>query len=341
MPWSAERPRVAPRGWWIAGLALLLASCGDGADRPGKHAAVKRPRGPASDLPVKIGKPYQVAGQWYWPADKRDYDEVGLASWYGPQFHAAATANGEFYDMNWVTAAHKTLPLPSYAEVTAIDSGKRVVVRVNDRGPFVADRIIDLSRGAARLLGMENQGVIKVRVRRIDPSESEKRALRSGKAADPLPALSGSQLAVLRDRYAGRTLVMARAAPAPAPTLPPPLSTVAPVATPVQSAMSTVMPATMPTTAAPAPVVPTPVVPAPVVPISGGYLIQVAALADADRADALLVELRRMGPSEMMLSGPLWRVRMGPFGDAAAADAMLLRLRAAGYRDAHIVRALR
>ena len=98
-----------------------------------------------------------------------DYDEKGLASWYGEQFHNRNTANGEVFDMDRITAAHKTLPLPSIVEVTDLDTGKKLKVRVNDRGPFVSGRIIDLSKGAAKKLGIYQRGVARVRVRYIGP----------------------------------------------------------------------------------------------------------------------------------------------------------------------------
>ncbi|RYD88224.1 MAG: septal ring lytic transglycosylase RlpA family protein, partial [Sphingomonadales bacterium] len=118
-------------------LTLLLAGCGiprpeQPGSAPGRPAP--KPRGPAADTPVKIGKPYQVAGIWYYPSDDGGYDEVGLASWYGAQFHGGQTANGEVFDMDRVGAAHKTLPLPCYVEVTALDTGRTILVRINDRG---------------------------------------------------------------------------------------------------------------------------------------------------------------------------------------------------------------
>jgi rare lipoprotein A len=118
----------------------------------------------------KVGNPYQVDGRWYVPAEQPDYDEVGTASWYGDAFHAKATANGELFDMTAMTAAHKTLPLPSIVEVTHLGNGRRIRVRVNDRGPFVDGRIIDLSRAAARELGFAGQGLARVRVRYIGPA---------------------------------------------------------------------------------------------------------------------------------------------------------------------------
>ena len=112
----------------------------------------------------KVGKPYKVLGSWYTPEEDFDYNEVGIASWYGSDFHAKYTANGEVYNMNTLTAAHKTLPLPCIVRVTNLQNGRSLILRVNDRGPFVKDRIIDISKRGAQLLGFQNQGTAKVRV---------------------------------------------------------------------------------------------------------------------------------------------------------------------------------
>lgn len=112
----------------------------------------------------KVGRPYQIGGRWYTPAINPNYDEVGIASWYGPGFDGRPTANGETFDEDTISAAHTTLPLPSYVEVTNLDNGKQLYVRVNDRGPFADDRIIDLSKRAAELLGSKSTGLARVRV---------------------------------------------------------------------------------------------------------------------------------------------------------------------------------
>ena len=127
---------------------------------------------PSPDGSYKIGDPYEVSGIWYYPKENPDYSETGIASWYGKPFHGRATANGETYDMNSVTAAHKTLPLPTYARVTNLENGRALVVRINDRGPFIHGRIIDLSRRSAQLLGFEKEGTARVRVEAV-PSPEE------------------------------------------------------------------------------------------------------------------------------------------------------------------------
>ena len=113
----------------------------------------------------KIGKPYQISGKWYYPHHNPDYDEVGIASWYGPGFHGKQTANGEIYDQNALTAAHPTLPMPVLVRVTNLENGRSMILRVNDRGPFVDGRIIDVSRHAAERLGFRRAGIAWVRVK--------------------------------------------------------------------------------------------------------------------------------------------------------------------------------
>lgn len=116
---------------------------------------------------AKIGKPYKVAGLWYVPKHQPDYDETGIASWYGPKFHGKSTANGEIYNQTRLTAAHPTLPMPSLVEVTNLANGRTIMVRVNDRGPYKRGRILDLSAKAAKLLGYQGNGTAEVRVRYV------------------------------------------------------------------------------------------------------------------------------------------------------------------------------
>lgn len=125
---------------------------------------VSRGRIPTGGGYEMVGSPYVVAGELYVPRENPNYSEVGVASWYGANFHGRLTANGEVYDMNRLTAAHTTLPLPSYVRVTNLDNGASIVVRVNDRGPFHDDRIIDLSARAAEMLDMTAAGTAPVRV---------------------------------------------------------------------------------------------------------------------------------------------------------------------------------
>ncbi len=129
---------------------------------PMAEATPQRPAGI-----YKVGAPYQANGKWYVPAEQPDYVEEGLASWYGDEFQGRQTANGEVFDVSMATAAHPTLPMPSMVEVTNLDTGKTVTVRVNDRGPFVEGRILDLSKAAAHQLGIYSKGTANVRVRYV------------------------------------------------------------------------------------------------------------------------------------------------------------------------------
>ena len=162
----------------VAAVALLAGCAGHApppraAAAPAHHSAASAA---AADR-VKIGQPYFVMGHWYTPADDRTYDVTGIASWYGPGFHALSTASGERYDQDAISAAHKTLPLPCFLEVTNLDNGRVLTVRVNDRGPFVDGRIIDLSRRSAQLLGVDRPGTARVRVHRVFPDAVQVAAL--------------------------------------------------------------------------------------------------------------------------------------------------------------------
>ncbi|HYG27867.1 MAG TPA: septal ring lytic transglycosylase RlpA family protein [Caulobacteraceae bacterium] len=145
-------------------LAAVLA-CGALA------ACASTPPEPPPQTVSGTMKPYTIRGKTYTPRHDPDYDEVGLASWYGGKHHGRMTADGEIFDQNAPSAAHKTLPLPSVVEVKNLENGRKIKVRVNDRGPFAEGRIIDLSKEAARQLGMLEQGLAKVRVRYVGPAE--------------------------------------------------------------------------------------------------------------------------------------------------------------------------
>ena len=157
----------------LLALALLpLGACSQGGPAPDAQLGVKASQRVASGRSVpkgggiyKVGKPYQIAGRWYVPRESEHYDHSGIASWYGAAFHGRRTANGEIYDMNALTAGHPTLPMPSYAYVTNLDNGRTILVRINDRGPYVNDRLIDLSRRSATELGYTRHGLARVRVR--------------------------------------------------------------------------------------------------------------------------------------------------------------------------------
>ncbi|GGO99047.1 septal ring lytic transglycosylase RlpA family protein [Stakelama pacifica] len=172
-----------------AAAGLALSACSGGNYRP------------VADYPVKIGNPYRVAGETYVPKIDPDYDVLGYASWYGNE-SGDRTANGEKFRPDWITAANKTLPLPTYVEVTALDTGKTILVRINDRGPFRPGRVIDLSRGAAEALSIRQQGYARVRVKRVEPPEKDRERLRKGKEARERPRESDCALQSLRAQFA-------------------------------------------------------------------------------------------------------------------------------------------
>lgn len=152
--------------WGVLGGCLLLAACSSVPETPeicpiGQTCAPKK----------ATSRPYQIKGVWYYPQPHYEYEETGIASYYGggDVFHGRPTATGERFDKNEVSAAHKTLPLPCIAEVTNLENGRQIQLKVNDRGPFVEGRIIDVSRRTAQLLGFENKGTAKVRVRTLVP----------------------------------------------------------------------------------------------------------------------------------------------------------------------------
>jgi rare lipoprotein A len=173
--------RIARNLGLLALAAASLAACATPKYDVGRPMAAAGPtRGAAPRVGSTVGrdgkalrgteKPYQINGVWYYPGVDKDYNVTGIGSWYGEQFHNRRTANGEVFDMDIPSAAHKTLPLPCLVEVTNLDNGKKMIVRVNDRGPFVGDRVIDLSKAAAQQLGYYRQGVARVRVKYVGPA---------------------------------------------------------------------------------------------------------------------------------------------------------------------------
>lgn len=138
-------------------VLLLLTACS------GNHPGSILKKGQYQGV-YKVGNPYKIDGKWYYPEENTDYDEIGVSSWYGPNFHGKVTANGDIFNQYALTAAHRTLPMPSYVKVTNLENDKTLVLLVNDRGPYADNRILDVSKKAARLLGFKEQGLAKVRV---------------------------------------------------------------------------------------------------------------------------------------------------------------------------------
>lgn len=278
----------------IAALTALtlLAGCGGGS---GERLAVAAPvtTGPGADYPMTLGEPFTVDGVVWKPADVMNYDAVGYA--------AIDPAGGTA-----ITAAHKTLPLPSYVEVTSLATGKTILARVERRGPMTNSRLVALSPGAMAQLGIAG-GDGAVRVRRVNPPEPERSALRSGLRAPDRMETPKSLLAVLTRKLDAQNGVVA-------PSI---------AAAPVAVAVASAKPAPKPV-ARPSPV-----------PVTGGSVVQVAAFSARPRADAVAGKLGGV----VSPAGQLWRVRLGPFSSPAEASAALAKAKGAGYSDARILRA--
>jgi len=308
---------------------ILLGACGGGVIQSAPALAAGAP-GPAGDYPVVVGPAYVVDGTTYTPVDTMNFDTVGRAE--------VGREGG-----NTVTAAHHTLPLPSYVEVTALDTGRTILVRVERRGPMQSKASIELSPGAAAQLGLIGQTQTAVRVRRVNPIEPERALLRAGQPAPPRMDTPKSLLTVLYRKLDAQEGVTR---PAPDVTPPPPSAPVpapTPASTPKpEKGRKTTLTAPAPKPApvpkpAPTPVpAPKPVpAPAPVPAAHGKFVVQVGAFSNQANAKAAAA---KTGGSATT-AGKLWRVRMGPFESEADAKAALAKARAAGYSDARIQRA--
>ena len=332
--------RFSSAGRWasalLLGLSLGLAGCAETellvhtAKTAKSHQTDTGSKGR-----YKVGSAYQIKGVWYYPKEEWDYAETGIASWYGPGFHGKSTANGEVFDENALTAAHRTLPMPSIVRVTNLDNGRSIVVRVNDRGPFAHGRIIDMSRRSAQLLGFMKKGTAKVRVELLEPESLRERAAARGEDYVPAPdptlpsapppsaAPSGSvQVAVLNAPSGART---SRATPG-VTSVPPPAATASiPASRVPQSAASTVRPLVSRTK-----------------PEATQIYIQAGSFEDPGNARRLTGRLgayfqgAHVKPAEV--SGKtFYRVRIGPINDVDNADRLLERVIVAGYPGSRIV----
>ncbi len=307
---SSPRGRALP---WLAALllALFVSAC-----------ASQSPQGPsrggAAGAHYKVGNPYVINGKEYTPREDYSYDETGIASWYGDAFHKGTTANGEIFNKNELTAAHKTLPLPTLARVTNLENGRSIVVRVNDRGPFAGNRVIDMSQRSAQLLGFEQKGTAMVRVQVLaDESRAIADAMRhygeeprmDVASAAPPPEEEATQAASLRPQgVETKTLEPVRTTPAVHQQL---LET-KPVAEVVQM----------------------PVGPARLYVQAGAFTV----LENATKLQQTLSRLGQVSVSDIVINGRLFhRVRVGPLSGVAAADAMMARVRSAGIANARTV----
>jgi rare lipoprotein A len=306
------------RSFLLAFLTLFaLASCAETEFLVHTAKSVSDDEEPAPVGDYKVGKPYQINGQWYYPAEDYEYVETGIASWYGPKFHGKPTANGEVFDQNLITAAHRTLPLPSAVRVTNLENGRAIQLRVNDRGPFARGRIIDLSRRSAQLLGFEENGTAKVRVE-ILSDESRRLKLaslnRKGGAADQ-PQVASSP----------RGVVVATPLPNSGQ--------------PVQQAANRAVDTAQSRGGAAIPVLSQKVEVLPVSPT--GIFVQTGAFSKFENALRMRDRMFALGPTQIsrfrVAGAELYRVRIGPLESVAAADATLRRASSAGVEDARLI----
>ena len=288
----------------------------------------------------KVGEPYQMNGVWYTPVEDYGYDETGIASWYGADFHGRATANGETYDMNEVTAAHKTLPLPSLARVTNLENGRSLIVRVNDRGPFVAGRILDLSRRSAQLLGLEGKGTGRVRVQ-ILAEESREIAERLKERG----AVANARVLPGPEAVKDKTLMVAqlpKAEVAREELAPPPGAKIAPQLKPTASR---VVVTDTPLREASRPQRPPAAAKAGMLTQGAAratrIYVQAGAFGNFDNAHKTSARLAGVGPvavSPVLVNGrDVFRVRLGPIASVEEADRFLDSVIRSGYPDARVV----
>ncbi|MEZ5996699.1 MAG: septal ring lytic transglycosylase RlpA family protein [Hyphomonadaceae bacterium] len=252
----------------------------------------------------RVGPPYEANGRWYVPTPEPGYEQTGVASWYGPQFHGQRTANGEIYDQEALTAAHPTLPLNSLVQVTNLENGREVIVRITDRGPFVGERLIDLSHGAATVLGFEQAGRTRVHVRYLGPAPRRVNA----DGSTPAPARAPSP-APTRQAQEG-----------PVSLLPPAVETAALEAPPPPQAPAYTQASYQPAAAV------------------GGYFVQVGAFSDPSNARRVADAVAAAGPVVMDVrqtasGAELFRVRVGPWASGQEAEAARRTLAGMGYGD--------
>ena len=305
----------------VAGCALILSACAETEllvhSAKEISGATEGSDDSQSRGSYKVGRPYQIQGTWYYPAENFKYVETGISSWYGAKFHGRKTANGEIYNMNDLTAAHRTLPMPSMVRVIHLNNGRSLKLRINDRGPFARGRIIDVSRRAAQLLGFQRAGTARVRVEILaDESQQLKIAALNGKLP-PLEKIGGQ--AIAKQPVQRRPLRNSDAAPRARQERPVPASPkVAYLPPTINQTVETV---------------PTPAV--------NKLFVQAGAFADFANASRVRTSLSEFGASwvEKAKVGDqdFYRVRIGPLQTLDNADAVLARLISAGFPQAQIV----
>ena len=304
------------------GVIALIAGCGTTIERDSKPEPVARAIAPPSAEPLsRYGNPnvYEVFGKRYYPLkSSRGFVETGIASWYGPGFHGRLTSTREIYDMYQMTAAHKLLPLPTYVEVTNLQNGHKIVVRINDRGPFYEDRVIDLSYTAAKRLGILYSGTGIVRVRAIDPSDPQ-----APRLDFPSPLLvSGLKPKASWAQH------------------PPAVSTSVPAGKSLDRKTATTA-RLKPSTSPPRMLDPPRVKTAAIKSIR--YYLQLGAFADKTRAEGfrhriygMVQHSVRIQPA-LIAGKPIYKVQVGPLASVEAADQIIRTIERHGLRDHRLV----
>lgn len=323
---------------WLApvALAIFLSGCAEtqflvsGAKRmSGSTDLTKKTAG--TEGKYKVGDPYKINGVWYYPKANFSYNETGIASWYGPQFNGRPTANGETFDMNAISAAHRTLPLPSIVRVTNLSNGRSLKVRVNDRGPFAHGRIIDMSRRGAQLLGFEKAGTAKVRVEILSRESRQLAASykNGGGAGEIQVAAKPPPKAAPRVSVTSTSL----APPPGAAATPPPTNNHKVVAVEQAPERDVRVPLVAPVVDEKVTLVP--------VPASQNIFVQAGAFTQYVNANRLRARLSLIGSAKIfqvrVIDRPLFRVRMGPLESVSKADRLLETVLQSGIKDARIV----
>lgn len=312
----------------LASLLFLLGACAETQLLVHTAKRLTTPK-PPSVGKYKVGDPYQIKGIWYYPKVDYTYDKTGIASWYGPGFHGKKTANGEVYDQNALTAAHKTLPMPSLVQVTNLENGRSLQIKINDRGPFAYGRIIDLSRRGAQLLGFQRQGTARVRVKLLEaesrilvrqaksgmylasvdsPIQMETKLPKEGVAKEKLSPPVGATSAPIKKVPDRKKLVKSFGRPSKIDRE----MRVAPNGQVTNVAVK-----------------------------KGNMFIQVGAFTNYDNAYRSAARLSTLGnikiTSKIVNGAEYFRVRAGPIQDLSAADRQLEAILRAGFRAARLL----
>ncbi len=281
----------------------------------------------------KVGNPYRIDGALYTPKEDFNHSETGVASWYGPGFHGKSTANGERYDQSDRTAAHRTLQMPSIVRVTNLSNGLSTVVRINDRGPYSSNRVIDLSRTAAQELDIIRNGTARVRIEQL---QAESLTVKEVAIAGGGPAEQHEALAQLSSgKRAPAQQVMATAQPAAAPP-----SAQVQAGWPANPRSSAVAQEQSPPSGKGGPTIGS-LASTPTTASGGGFYVQTGSFATAENAERQRGAVRSYGSSEISQASTsgreVYRVRLGPYTTADAAGIVADRLKRSGYGDARVI----